>query len=158
MLNSRWIGPLLLVAVVSACATGNTFKDVSPRIPPLPLAQGRLYVYRSGDAPTTLAPPVSLAGIEVGAGKPASFFFVDRDPGRYELRVADDAAHALPLKLDAGQTHYVRLEIRSGLTGDYLVPVDVSEVDSAKEILPLDYSGVPLSKRRISRALPLPAP
>ncbi|MDB5985593.1 MAG: putative lipoprotein [Nevskia sp.] len=148
-MKSRWMLLLLVAsALVSACATGNTFKDLSRRIPSLPLTQSRVYFYRTTTKDAALQPAVSLNGETVGIAKASSFFFVDREPGHYEVLVGGDVEDKLPLTLAAGQTHYVRFDSRIGLLQNYLVPIENNEIDGAAEILNMDYTGPELPKRK----------
>jgi hypothetical protein len=114
----------------------------------LPLTQSRVYFYRTATKDSAIQPAVTLNREPVSVAKPGSFFFVDREPGRYEVLVGGDEEDQLSVNLAAGQTHYVRFDPRLGLLSDYLVPVENNEIDGAKEILPMDYIGPELPKPR----------
>ncbi len=154
-MNIKWTGLLLaLNALLCACTPAASYKEISPQIPPLPLTQSRVYVYRVADKDADLALAVSIDGLLAGVVKPSSFFFIDREPGSYQLTTGEDPGQSLSLQLSAGQTRYVRLDSRVGLAGDYFVPVMSNEIDGAVEVLPLQYVGPPLPARHHSTRSP----
>jgi len=146
--NIKWMSLLLAGnALLCACTPAASYRDVSPQIPPLQMTQGRVYVYRIADKQPDLTSAVSVDGLLAGIVQPSSFFFIDREPGSYQLATGEDVGQRLTLQLGAGQTGYVRLEPKVGLAGDYFVPVLSNEIDGAVEVLPLQYVGPPLPKR-----------
>lgn len=147
-MNIRWTGLLLAVSsLLCACTPAASYKEISPQIPPLPLTQSRVYIYRVADKDADLTSAVSIDGLLAGIVKPSSFFFIDRDPGSYQLTTGEDAGQSLTLQLGVGQTRYVRLDSKVGLAGDYFVPVMSNEIDGSVEVLQLQYVGPPLPAR-----------
>lgn len=79
---------------------------------------GRIYVYQLADGAIAAEPAIVIDGRKVGRSKPGRFFFVDRPAGTHTVATATDkkaGKAALDVRVDAGQTRYVRTEVVGGV-------------------------------------------
>jgi hypothetical protein len=70
---------VLLVLLLSGCATGPKYTEVVSTIPSLTPSQGRVYFYRPSAFGAAVQPDINLNGQKVGTAKPHGFYFVDRN-------------------------------------------------------------------------------
>ena len=88
-----------------------------------------------------IQPAVHLNGTEVGKAQPQGVFFEDVIPGDYEIVTATEVTRKLSLKVENGQTRYVRLNISMGFMVGHVYPELVDESVGAKEILDCHFVG-----------------
>lgn len=134
---------LLCAAVLlSACASGPKYAEVSAAIPAIPEDKGRIYFYRSGTMfGAGIQPAVMLNGEKVGDSQPGGFFFVDAAPGNNEVVLSTEVERKLTFTLDKKQTQYVKMTVGLGVIVYRVYP----ELSDAKEGEPalreLSYTG-----------------
>lgn len=143
------IGRAFLVAVlplllISGCATGPKYTEVMSTIPPLTPSQGRIYFYRPSAFGAAVQPDINLNGQKVGTAKPHGFYFVDRDPGNYEVTAATETEKKLTFTLEPRQERYVRLRIQMGVFVGRIVPELVDKAEAEGEIKDLSFIAEPL--------------
>src|SRR5262245_58975388 len=138
---------LLAVAIcllLAGCASGAKYTEVVSTIPSLAPSQGRIYLYRPSALGTAVQPDINLNGQKVGTAKPHGFYFVDRDPGNYEVTAATETEKKLTFVLEQGQERYVRLKIQMGVLVGRIVPELVDKGEAEKELKSLSYIAAPL--------------
>jgi len=127
---------LMAVGSLAGCASGPSFQEYSAKIAAIPETQGRIYVYRKTAFGAAIQPKVWLNDQVVGKAVPQGFFFIDRPPGKYELRTSTEATRILKFNLQPGEEKYVRLEIKLGIFAGHVKPVlvddDVGKVEISK--------------------------
>jgi hypothetical protein len=69
---------LLLVFLLSACASGIKYADFQPKMPALSADTGRIYFYRPSALGAAVRPDVILNNEKVGQAISHGFFYVDR--------------------------------------------------------------------------------
>ena len=132
------------VVLLSACASGPKYTEAISSIPALSPSQGRVYFYRPSAMGTAVQPDINLNGQKVGTAKPHGFYFVDRDPGNYEVTAATETEKKLTFVLEQGQERYVRLKIQMGVLVGRIVPELVDKGEAEKELKSLSYIAAPL--------------
>ena len=135
---------LAAVALATGCASsGPKYSVFSKTLPPISPEQGRIIVYRPYEFVVAgLLPAVELNGKTIGDSRFGGFFYVDRPPGQYEMSTHIFMQYSLSLRLEKGQTCFVRLEA-STIPGfkRKAVPVLVDPAVGEKEIQDCVYSG-----------------
>jgi hypothetical protein len=139
---------LMLVAFLTACASGPKHAEVASSIPGLKPDQGRIYVYRSSSMMgAAIQPNVMINGKVAGESKPGGFFFVDVPPGAIDVSTSTEVEKKLTFTLAAGQTRYVRTAIGMGLMVGRVYPELVDNAEGAKQVAETSYIGAPLTKK-----------
>jgi hypothetical protein len=136
--------PVLLVLLLSACATGPKYTEVASTIPSLMSSQGRIYFYRPSALGAAVQPEIKLNGEKVGTAKPHGFYFVDRAPGNCEVTAATETEKKLTFTLEPRQERYVRLKIQMGLFVGRIVPELVDKAEAEDELKTLSFIADPL--------------
>src|SRR5215510_16288066 len=140
MVMKRGFVPMLVVTLLlSACASGPKYSMVASGFPSLAPSQGRIYFYRPSAMGTAVQPDINLNGQKVGTAKPHGFYFVDRDPGNYEVTAATETEKKLTFVLEQGQERYVRLKMQMGVLVGRIVPELVDKGEAEKELKSLSY-------------------
>jgi hypothetical protein len=131
----------IVLLVLAACAGGPQFSQMQANLPIVSADQGRIFIYRSTVLGAAIQPSVKINGDVVGSAVPRGFFYVDRPPGDYEIATATEVTRTLSLKLEAGQTRYVRLGAAFGFFVGHIYPELVDNAVGASEIQDLHYTG-----------------
>ena len=148
MKSLRSVFALLLVALLSACASGPKLAEMSSSIPPLKADEGRVFFYRSSSMMgAAIQPNILLNGNVVGESKPGGFFFVTTVPGPMEVSTATEVEKKLTFKLEPGQTRYVRTSIGLGVVAGRVYPELVDPEQGLKELSETSYTGATSAKR-----------
>jgi hypothetical protein len=131
---------MLAFVALSSCASGEKFTELQTTIAPPAAENGRIYIYRTAVAGTAVQPAVKVNGEKVGNAVPNGFFYVDRPAGDYEITTETEVKRALTLKLEPGQTRYVKLNIGFGFFVGHVWPELVDNATGEKEIAKLRYA------------------
>ena len=104
MVSRRVLGVSLVSALLfSGCATGPKYSAVASTFPSLAPQKGRIYFYRPSAMGAGVQPDIKLNGEKVGTAKPHGFYFVDRDPGSYEVTATTETEKKLTFMLEPNQ-------------------------------------------------------
>jgi len=133
--------PALLLA---GCASGPKYTEAASTFGALAPSQGRIYFYRSSALGAAVQPDIKLNGQKVGTAKPLGFYFVDRDPGNYEVSAATETEKKLTFTLEPAQERYVRLKVQMGIFVGRIVPELVDKDEATKELQGLSFIKEPL--------------
>jgi hypothetical protein len=145
MLSRRGFGLVVLAALVlSSCASGPKYSMVASTLSPPTPSKGRIYFYRPSAMGAAVQPDIKLNGEKVGTAKPHGFYFVDRDPGNYEVTATTETEKKLTFVLEAGQVRHVRLKIQMGIMVGRIVPELVDRAEAEAELKDLSYIAEPL--------------
>jgi len=131
----------IVLLVLAACASGPQFSQMQAGLRAVSADQGRIFIYRSTALGAAIQPSVKVNGDVVGSAVPRGFFYVDRPPGDYEITTTTEVTRTLSLKLEAGQTRYVRLGASFGFFVGHIYPELVDDAVGASEIQDLHYIG-----------------
>jgi hypothetical protein len=138
----KWVGLLIVVMTVAACATGGPkYKEMSSSLAAPAPGMGRIYFYRTSVLGAAIQPVVKLNGEVVGGAVPEGFFYVDRPPGDYTVTTATEVEKKLTFTLEAGQIRYVRLSVSMGLFVGHVYGELVDEAAAQKEMDSTSYIG-----------------
>jgi len=133
---------LLLVFVVAGCATGPKYTEVQPSIPPIELGKGRIYFYRSGSMfGSGIQPSVILNGTKVGDSQPGGFFFVDREPGDFQVVLSTEVEKKLSFELNNAEEKYVRMTVGLGVIVYRVYPELADREKALAEMQELSFIG-----------------
>jgi len=133
--------PVLLLA---GCASGPKYTEAASSFGTLSSSQGRIYFYRASALGPAVQPDIKLNGQKVGTAKPLGFYFVDRDPGNYEVSAATETEKKLTFTLEPAQERYVRLKVQMGIFVGRIVPELVNKDEAMKELQGLSFIKDPL--------------
>jgi hypothetical protein len=104
-------------------------------------SMGRIYIYRTTVAGGIIQPKIYVNDVEVGSAIPRGFFYVDRPPGNYQIRMATEVKRTLSLTLSPGQIRYVKLKISLGFFVGHVYGELVENEVGEAEIQKLRYTG-----------------
>lgn len=140
-LDPRAVVILLLVALVSSCASGPKLAEAQAKFPPLAKDAGRIFLYRlpalHGAA---IQPPVMIDNKQVGTSKSGGAFFADLMPGHHVVSIKGDDELILPFDVASGQVLYVRMMVEPATWTANIRPVLVEEEIARHELQALSYS------------------
>lgn len=92
---------LTVAFLLVGCATsGPTFSELAPSISNLPPDTGRIFLYRTSIFGAAIQPNVELNGEVIGQAVPLGFFYVDRQPGSYEIMTSTEVDRKLSFTLE----------------------------------------------------------
>ncbi|MBI2508706.1 MAG: DUF2846 domain-containing protein, partial [Betaproteobacteria bacterium] len=93
-----------------------------------------------------IQPSVMLNGQQVGDSKPGGFFFVDRDPGNYEVLLSTEVERKLTFTLAGGQEQYVKMTVTLGVIVYRVFPELVDAATAKADMQDLSYTGTEIKK------------
>ena len=133
-----FLAPFLL----SACASGPTFTEISGKIPPIPDKESRIWFYRSSSpVGAALQPTIYLNGKPVGQSIPGGFFFVDTSPGPCVVSTSTEVERHLTFDAPARGQSYVKTSITFGVLVGHVYPELVDPGAGQKAIGSLHFTG-----------------
>ena len=133
---------VLVAFLLIGCATsGPKFVEMKSSIPDISHDTGRIYIYRPSSFGAAVQPEVKLNGETVGKAVSWGFFYVDREPGKYEIMTSTEVKRKLSFILDKSDVLYVRLNIAWGFFVGHVYPELVESQDAEKEIQDCRYIG-----------------
>src|SRR5215468_2972130 len=127
--------------LLSACASGTKFTEMSATIPAARPDMGRIYFYRTAMVGLAVQPEVRLNGEKVGKAVPNGFFYVDRPAGNYQVATETEVEKKLTFTLQPGQVRYVRLDISMGFFVGHVYGLLIDEKKAKSEIASMNYIG-----------------
>jgi len=144
MTIARSLAVAMSLVYLAGCASGAKYAEVAPTIRPPSPTQGRVYFYRPSALGAAVQPDIKLNGQKVGTAKPHGFYFVDRDPGDYEVTAATETEKKLTFTLEPRQERFVRLKIQVGVFVGRIVPELVDRAEAQDELQSLSFIAEPL--------------
>lgn len=138
--RSRLFFFVMIFLAMGGCATGPKFTEIAPTFSQLSADKGRIYIYRTAIMGAAVQPEVKLNGEVIGKAVPGGFFYVDREPGNYEILTSTEVDRKLSFTLDEGQKRYVRLNISMGFFVGHVYPELIDPQTGEKEIQECSYS------------------
>lgn len=144
MVKRGMLSAAILAVLLTGCASGPKYSMVASTLPSMAPEKGRIYFYRPSAFGAAVQPDIKLNSEKVGTAKPHGFYFVDRDPGNYEVTAATETEKKLTFTLEPGQQRYVRLKIQMGLLVGRIVPELVDKDEAEGELKELSYIAEPL--------------
>jgi len=117
------------------------FGKIKGSLPALNPGQARIYVYRSSVMGFAVHPMVLLDGNGIGFMPVKRFFYVDRNPGHHVVEIDKFGAGILGVKLEAGQTQYVRIRLAGGLASPHIYAELVDEDVANSEMAGCKFTG-----------------
>ena len=132
---------LIFVSFMGGCASGPTYQEMASSMGELPKDSGRVYFYRTSAFGAALDPEVKMNNEVVGKATAQGFFYVDKEPGKYEIMTSTEVDRKLSLILDAGQTRYVRFGVSMGFFVGHVYPELASVEEGQEEIKSCKFTG-----------------
>jgi len=133
---------LFLLALVVACSSTGQGAESQPNLPAISDGNGRVYFFRSsGMGGAAIRPEITLNGQTVGRSSPGTWFYVDREPGTYEVRCSVIMEHSTMFPLEAGETVYVKTRVTMGVYAGHARPSIVSAGEAQSAIAKCKYTG-----------------
>jgi hypothetical protein len=139
----RLLAALLLVIGLSACAGGMKYAEFQPKMPAQSTDVSRIFFYRPSALGAAVRPDVMLNDVKVGEAISHGFFYVDRQPGEYQVATSTEVTRKLSFVLERGQTRYVRFSISLGFFVGHVYGELVEPDVGLKEIQDCKYTGAP---------------
>jgi hypothetical protein len=132
-------------AVLTGCASGPKFSEMSNTIPAVKAGEGRVYFFRSDTMfGAAIQPDIRLNNEVVGSSKPGGFFYVDRPAGSFSAAASTETEKTVSFTLDAGETKYIRSSPSFGVLVGRIVLQLEEPAKAQAEVEKLSY--VPLKK------------
>jgi hypothetical protein len=126
--------------LLGACANQLSYSQLQPLLPPLAADKGRIYVYRdSAWLGNLVTPDVVLDSKVIGTSVPGAFFFVDRDPGDYQVFCGMGDRNSVSFPLAAGQQVYVRTSLAPSVVKSEMITEVVQNNVAIPAIYQLKY-------------------
>jgi hypothetical protein len=138
---ARPVAAAILMLLLAACASGPQFSQMQDSLPAASADNGRIFVYRSTVLGAAIQPSVKINGEVAGNAVPQGFFYIDRPAGDYEISTATEVTRTLSLRLDPGQTRYVRIGVSMGFFVGHVYPELVDDAAGLTEIKDCHYTG-----------------
>ena len=139
------VGGVVLGAAGCATQQGMPYQDMSASIPALDADHGRLYFFReTGVLGAASGSQVRVNDQPVGTMPMGTFFYVDEPAGEYTITTSSARDKPLMVKLDGGDTKYVRMSVPYAVMAGPLTPTLVKEPEKAQQVVEtLRYVGAP---------------
>ena len=134
---------LFLSTSLIGCASGMAYSEFQPRMPSPSPDIGRIYFYRPSALGAALRPDVMLNNEKVGEAIAHGFFYVDRQPGEYQVVTSTEVKRKVSFVLDKGQIRYVRFSTGFGFFVGHVYGELVDPDVGMKEIQGCKYTGTP---------------
>jgi hypothetical protein len=162
----KTIRPLLalvmLLAVLTGCASGPKHADIDYAIPAIKPGYGRIYFLRSSAfIGSPVQPEIKLNGQVIGRSRPRGFFFVDRPAGPYMASSSTSVSSGLTFDLYPAEVKYVRTEVTIALFGIMPGSVAFTLMDQSvaePELSKLSYTGTSIKAQPKPEPVSAPAP
>lgn len=118
-----------------------TYAILHPSEPAIAEGQGRIYFYREGGLMgAAIQPTIMIDGVSAGGrAKPGDYFYVDRPAGTYEISTETEKKEAITATVTAGQSMYVRMDIKMGLFVGHVQPSIIDPQQAVGEISDCDW-------------------
>ena len=139
----RLLAILLVATGLIGCASGMKYSEFQPQMPNPNPDIGRIFFYRPSALGAALRPDVMLNNEKVGEAISHGFFYVDRQPGEYQVVTSTEVERKLSFVLDKGQSRYVRFSTSIGFFVGHVYGELVEPDIGMKEIQDCNYTGVP---------------
>jgi len=139
----RLLAILLVVTSLIGCASGMKYSEFQPQMPNPNPDIGRIFFYRPSALGAALRPDVMLNNEKVGEAISHGFFYVDRQPGEYQVVTSTEVERKLSFVLDKGQSRYVRFSTSIGFFVGHVYGELVEPDIGMKEIQDCNYTGAP---------------
>lgn len=133
----------LTVGLLTGCASGPKYAEVSGSFKAATPDQARVYIYRTAMLGAAVQPEVRLDNKVVGKAVPGGFFYVDVEPGDHKIMTSTEVDRSLSFTADKGQTRYVKLNISMGFFVGHVYPELIDNPTGASEITQCSYTGSP---------------
>lgn len=133
---------LLIISIffVGCASGGPKYSEFAPSISNLEPDNGRIFVYRPSALGAAIRPDIKLNGKVIGEAISHGFFYVDLEPGNYEMITSTEVDRKLSFTLDNGQIRFVRLNIAMGFFVGHVYPELVEYQVANKEIQDCIYT------------------
>ncbi len=152
-----WAGWTVLL--LSGCASGVSYGEMSNAIPPVQGNACRVFFYREASMiGAALQPEIRLDGQVVGRSQPGGFFYVDTQPGRHVATSQTEVEARLEFDLEAGQTIYITSSIGFGLLVGRVQLNMKPEPSALAELPSLRYTGASPAPSQLAAAPPAATP
>jgi hypothetical protein len=139
--SARIVFLMLAALLLDACASTLNYTEMQALMPPQPADKGRIYFYReTAWLGNLITPDIVLNNKTVGTSNPGAFFFVDREPGDYQVYCGMGEHNGVSFSLAAGQEVYVRTAPDGGIVKATMItetvrpPVAIPEIHSLKYV------------------------
>lgn len=143
MKSIRLLFLLILATSLIGCASGMKYTEYQAKMPSQGPDTGRIMFYRPSAFGAAIRPDVLLNNEKVGEAISQGFFYVDRQPGEYQVVTSTEVERKLSFILDKGQTRYVRFSISMGFFVGHVYGELVEPEVGMKEIQDCKYTGTP---------------
>jgi hypothetical protein len=134
---------ILLLTSSIGCASGMKYSEFQANITNSNPDIGRIFFYRPSALGAALRPDVMLNNEKVGEAIAQGFFYVDRQPGEYQVVTSTEVKRKLSFILDSGQTRYVRFSTSFGFFVGHVYGELVDPDVGMEEIKDCKYTGIP---------------
>lgn len=106
---------LMVCMTLVGCASGTAIKDTKEASAAIPAGMGRVVVYRTGMMGSAVQPTVAVDGVKKGVCQPNGAFFANVAPGDRVVSAATEVKRETVVRVERGQSAYVRCSIGFGL-------------------------------------------
>lgn len=128
------LSALLLLVLMSGCASGTKYSEYRPTMPPPAEGFGRVWFYRPSAFGAAIQPAVKLDDQSVGRAVPRGFFHVETRPGLHRISATTEWKHKAEINVSTNSDTYVRLDMAMGLFAGHVIPKEVPEAKATNDL------------------------
>jgi hypothetical protein len=133
---------LFIGLLLGACASHMTYSEMTIMMPPQPVDKARIFFYRKDSLVGNLVTPdILIDGKQAGVSNPDTFFYVDTDPGDYEVMCGNGEHNTIHVTVAAGDRAYVRTSVGKSIVKSTMVTERVPLEEAVPEIHELKFAG-----------------
>ena len=123
------LGLIASTLCLASCASGPTYAELKPKLPPIAKGQGRVFVYRGSGFGAAVQPEVRIDNRPIGISKGMGFIYSDQPAGSHEVSIMTEWKHKNSVSVISGQPSFVECMILPGFFVGQIVP---NQVDAAR--------------------------
>lgn len=122
------------VVVLASCASGPTYAEMKPKLPPIPKGQGRVFVYRTSSFGAAIRPQVRIDGNAIGKSTAKGFLYSDQPAGSHEISMTTEWKHKNTVQVTPGLPSFVSTTVTPGVFAGHMIPNPVDTATGESEI------------------------
>ena len=108
-----------------SCASGPTYAEMKPKLPPIAKGQGRVFVYRPSSLGFGVKPSVKIDDKVIGTSEGQGFIYSDQSAGTHEISIKTEWTHKKKINVTAAQPCFIECAVTPGVLVGHVVPNQV---------------------------------
>lgn len=130
-----------MALALASCASGPTYAELKPTLPPLAKGHGRVFVYRPSSFGAAIQPSVKIDDQVVGTSEGRGFIYSDQPAGSRKVSLKTEWNHEGTVAVKSGEVSFVRCSVIPGVFAAHVRPSQVERSTGEEEIQDCKWSG-----------------